>query len=241
MKAVSLVVAAVAVALAVVAAASDKARHSGGVRRHHRGGRGTDSGINPFPWSSGVELGNRNSHVKIEAYLTFTCPDCKHKWLTVIAPLLAKYRHRVSFVHHPFALPYQDYAYDATNAAMCVYRLSGNSTDAWVNYTEQLFANQDVFWNAYSLSQKQVWENYFGAWANKIGIDTETLISAMNGTITSGNDDAWYAAMFARQRTIPEAPTLVLNGWITYIDVYPNTNIGNWNLTQWESWLETAL
>ena len=193
-------------------------------------------GSDPYPWWTGVELGTAGGSPQIEAFLSFTCPDCRHHYEGILKPLLKKFGHKISVVHQPFALPFQDYSHDAVLAAYSVYRLSNNSVEAWTTYIEKIFTNQDIFFNCYELSQRQVWHEYFGKWANEQGILTHDLISAMNGTVTTANYDAWYAANYARQRTFAGAPQFIINRWLPV-----ELDLPSWNLTRWEAWITSAL
>eukprot|EP00759_Apiculatamorpha_spiralis_P023044 PhF_6_TR26968/c0_g1_i2/m.39339 len=190
----------------------------------------------PYPYWSGVELATAGLQPKIEIFADFTCPDCADHWTGVVQPILQKYSKNISFVSHPFALPYHANSYDATLAALAVYRLT-NSAASYKIYADTLFKNQQVLWNTYTLSQQQVWTNYFGAWAEQsVKVKTIDLINAMNGTITTANDDAWYAARFARQRTLPGAPTFIMDDWLPFdIDTF------DMKFADWDKWISSAI
>lgn len=190
----------------------------------------------PYPWWTGVELANPNAEIRIEGFLAFTCPDCRNHWTTIIKPLLAKYGQNISYVHQPFALPYQCYSYDATQAAYAVYRLTYDNATAFREYADALFEGQDFFFNAYTYSQQQVWHQTFAKWAAPLNITAEHLIAAMNGTITTANYDAWYQARYCRQRTMVGAPTFVVNEWLPF-----ELQLDQWTLPQWEKWIDSAL
>lgn len=190
----------------------------------------------PYPWWTGVELANPNAKIRIEGYLAFTCPDCKQHFMTIIKPILAKYGQNISFVHQPFALPYQYYSYDCTQAAYAVYRLLNNNVSAWVQFSEAMFNGQDIFFNAFSMSQEQVWTSTFAKWAAPLGVSKDNLFAAMVGNITTANYDAWYQARMARQHTFVGAPSFLINEWAPY-----ELQLASWTLEQWEQWIESAL
>jgi hypothetical protein len=190
-----------------------------------------------YPWQTGISLTpNPASKIRLDFFLCYACDDCAAHWFGIVLPLINKYGSRISVYLQPFPLPYQPYAYDAANAAWSVYRLLGNSTSALITYSTKLFQEQDKFFNAYELSQSTVWHDWFGAWAEPLGVRTERLIAAMNGTITTANYDAWYSARFARQRTFDGAPGILINFW------YPiELHLAEWTLTQWEKWIDSNL
>jgi len=190
----------------------------------------------PYPWWTGVELATAGASPQIEFFGSFTCPDCRDHWTNIIKPILAKYGSKISLVHQPFALPYQSYSMDCTQAALSVYRLTNNSAAQFIAFTDKVFQGQDFFFNTFDLTQRQVWEQTFAKWAAPLGISQDALFAAMNGTTTSANDDAWYSARFARQRTLPGAPTFIINKWLPFdIDTY------DWQFSDWEKWIDSAL
>lgn len=190
----------------------------------------------PYPWWTGVELANATAPIRIEGYLAFTCPDCRNHWETIIKPLLAKYGDKISFVHQPFALPYQYYSYDATQAAYSVYRLLNNNVTAWKAFSDSVFNGQDFFFNAFTYSQEQVWTVTFAEWAAPLGVTKELLFAAMVGNITTANYDAWYQARMCRQHTFTGAPSFIVNEWAPY-----ELQLDTWTLAQWEQWIDSAL
>lgn len=190
----------------------------------------------PYPWWTGVELANRTAPLRIDGYLAFTCPDCRNHWFTIIKPLLAKYGGKISFVHQPFALPYQYYSYDCSQAAYAVYRLLNNNVSAWIAFSDKMFEGQNIFFNAFSMSQEQVWTTTFAEWAAPLGVSKADLFAAMVGNITTANYDAWYQARMCRQRTFVGAPSFVVNDWMAY-----ELQMDQWNLTQWETWVDAGL
>ena len=190
----------------------------------------------PYPYWTGVELANASAPIRIEGYLAFTCPDCRHHWTTVVKPLLEKYRHNISFVHQPMALPYQYYSYDCTLAAYAVYRLLENNVTAWTTFADAMFAGQDIFFDAFKMSQEEVWTVTFAKWAAPLKVPKDALFEAMNGTITTANYDAWYQARYCRQRTFTGVPSFVVNGWLPF-----ELQLDQWTFAQWDKWIDAEL
>ena len=190
----------------------------------------------PYPWWTGVELANPQGEIRIEGFLAFTCPDCMNHWFTIIKPLIAKYGQNISYVHQPFALPYQDYSYDCSLAGYAVYRLLNNNASAYVQFADSMFNGQNIFFNAFSMSQEEVWTTTFAEWAAPLGITQENLFAAMNGTITTANYDAWYQARMCRQRTMIGAPSFVVNEWLPF-----ELQLDQWTFADWDNWVGTAL
>lgn len=198
--------------------------------------QGGDDLKGKYPWWTGVELGNPNGKVKIEVFLSYTCPGCKGHWYDIVKPLMEKYGDRISLIHQPFALPYQPYSYDSTTAAFAAYRLTNNDVKTWVKFSESMFNNQMTFYKGYDKTQKQMWEETFVTYATQLGIDREKFVAAMNGTLTTAGYDAWYSARYARQRTLPGAPSFIVAGWIPW-----QMNVVEWTFADWSKWLDKNL
>lgn len=188
-----------------------------------------------YPWWTGIEMGKAGAKIRIDGWFAFTCPGCREHWEDVWLPLVDKYGDRVSFVHQPFALPYQPFSYDATQCAYAVYRLSGNDPKAYRKWANVMFEKQLMVFSAWDMTVRQMWTT-FASWANPLGLKTQDVVDAMNGTKTTANYDAWYQARYARQRSLPGAPTFLINNWIP-----ADLPLGSWSLSDWSRWLDANL
>lgn len=135
---------------------------------------------------SNPSTGNPNVPVPIAAYTDFSCPHCKDFELNVVPKIRSRFLQSqdVSYIHHDFPLPVDDWSRPAASAARSVQRQTDAST--FFDFSHKLYQNQDSF--SYEL---------FGELANSVGVDAQQVRVAarqnrycrtLNDSLTEGSD-----------------------------------------------------
>ncbi len=87
-----------------------------------------------------IQIGNKDSNVKIFLFSDFQCPYCKSFHESIVKKIVAEYKDKASFVFKNFPLSFHAQAENAALAGECA-----NEQGKFVAYADRLFANQTTW------------------------------------------------------------------------------------------------
>eukprot|EP00930_Biecheleria_cincta_P100928 TRINITY_DN92547_c0_g1_i1.p1 TRINITY_DN92547_c0_g1~~TRINITY_DN92547_c0_g1_i1.p1 ORF type:complete len:232 (-),score=30.54 TRINITY_DN92547_c0_g1_i1:88-783(-) len=172
---------------------------------------------------------------RVEIFGDFQRPDTKAFWNNILHPLLAEQRYTLvgTFVFHAFPLPYHRSGFTSAQAIRVVTKHLADPT-AFVKVAGAFFSEQQRFQTdvTANLSDSSIFSDVFWPIVSKFGMSRSDFLKGMADE--SINSDVRVAWKMGCSRGISGTPAWALNG-------VTSDEVGQWNITQWKSWLDTQL
>jgi protein-disulfide isomerase len=116
-----------------------------------------------------IQIGNKDSNVKLFVFSDFQCPYCKAFHETTFKKAIAGYADKISLVYKNFPLDMHPQAENAALASECA-----NEQGKFSAYADKLFANQSVWGKT---TGTQSFKNY----AQQLGLKTAQFNECLDG------------------------------------------------------------
>ncbi|MFH0969491.1 MAG: thioredoxin domain-containing protein [Patescibacteria group bacterium] len=116
-----------------------------------------------------IQIGNKDSQVKIFLFSDFQCPFCKAFHESVVKKIIANYSSKVLLVFKNYPLSFHAQAENASLAGECA-----NEQGKFIAYADKLFANQTA-WGSSQGTQ------LFKTYASQLRLNTSQFNSCLDG------------------------------------------------------------
>ncbi|KAL5725830.1 hypothetical protein ACHQM5_008927 [Ranunculus cassubicifolius] len=152
-----------------------------------------------------------NDKIIIEGFFDPVCPYSRDAW-PPLKKALHHYGSRVSFIVHPFPLPYHDNAFATSRALHIVNKLNSTVTYSML---EHFFKNQEKFYNAptHNMSRASVIKRISSLVVKVVG---SSLLSSVESGFSDRATDLITRVSFKYSctRGVSGTPTFFVNGFL---------------------------
>jgi protein-disulfide isomerase len=132
-----------------------------------------------------IQIGNKDSNVKIFLFSDFQCPYCKAFHESVVSKIIAAYSSKVLLVYKNYPLSFHPQAENAALAGECA-----NEQGKFVAYASKLFADQATWGKTQGTQSFKTYAQQMGLNASQFGqcLDSKKYLDKVNSDKTDGDN-----------------------------------------------------